>query len=269
MANAKEEAAGTVQDDSTEEEEVEDSTEENPEDTNEEPSTKSGESTEKYFDLTKLPPELQAVGKKMQATHTKKMQTLAMHVRKSSAFDEILEHPDFAKFLADVESGAGYGASVKGKTQVKEDAEESDDDEPKSGGKIDMDKLVKSLAPLIERVVQQRIAPLIKDRANSQWDKAREQFDDFDDFLPEITALIKEFPTMTLPRAYKLAKEEADEDTPGNRREETKRTLAKAKKAKTEGAGGAKSPVTNLTSKTAKTLKEALSAALDEQGFKD
>lgn len=279
MANAKEKTPESTEETLGETEATEEASEEAEEgsgDSGDESSEEGGEegeeeeAPEQYFDLTKVPDNLKAVAKKMQATHTRKMQALALDARKAAALDDLMQHREFKLFLADLESGKPYGASTRVSTRTRageEIDEEGDEAAGVSEGKLDMAKIVKAITPVIREVVQESIAPLARDRGQEIWDKTREKHDDFDDYLPEITKLQKAFPNMALERAYRLAKAESDEPekTP---RKPTKAEVEKAKKARTIGAGAAKGGTQGLAPKTVNTLRDALKHAFSEQGIR-
>jgi hypothetical protein len=274
VANAKGKASENTEEtpeETPEEEEAPEESEEESDDSGEEPPSdekeEEGEAVEEYFDLSKLPDGLKAVGKKMQSTHTRKMQALALDSRKAAALDDLLENSDFKLFLADLESGNPYGASAR-KTAAAKNSEEEDEDTPGlSEGKLDMNRIVKAITPVIHAVVQQSIAPMVNERAQSTWERVRESHSDFDDYLPDITKIQKAYPNMPLERAYRLAKVEAGDGEPTPRKA-TKGEVKKAASAKTLGAGAAKGGIQGVAPKTAATLREALKGALAEQGIK-
>lgn len=221
----------------------------------------SEDKVEQFTDPNKVPPQLKSAFKAMQSSYVRKMQELGGDVRAAEAFRELTQMPEFKVFVGDIESGKGYGFSSAYNNGSNSEAKKSKDDDSEEddaapGGKLNMDKVVEALTPVIEKVIAKAVAPLRTAEGERTLKEMRRNNPDFDDYYPDIVKLMKRHPTMGLEEAYELASSKS------RKPKVNEEALGKARKARTEGGGASKGGVETLTPKTAKTIKEALQMGL-------
>jgi hypothetical protein len=220
-----EESVEEETDDSTDEEE-EDEEEESEEDSEEDDEEEEEDISQKYFtDPASLPKEVRGAFKKMQGIYTRKMQEASSVIDKAEAFDEMIKHPQIR-------------AIVEGKpVQTKADEEEDevyDDDKPLTK---------KTLVSLLDRVIEQKLAPDRKARMSQAVEQEVTEFKknnpDWEIYKPVMRDILKNTPNLPLQDALDLAKLRSQ----GRKVRLTKEELdakKRASKTRKSGAGGPK-----------------------------
>lgn len=259
---------------STDTSEEEGAEEESPESTSEESSDLG-----QFVDLKNVPPQFKEAAKRMLAGYTKAQQNLrakvseeqkqfesklstefSAAVRKSKAFDEIINNPNFQQWWADIEANRPYGySSVFNKGGAKESSarEEASGTEE---GTISVDALMEKITPAIEKVVRTMTAPLVQQHAKLTWEQAEKSLPNIHKYKAEITDILQQFPNMPLEKAYRMASEEDRiNEAVAKALKDAQTTTDKLKTTRTEkgNVGGGKT----LAPKTIKNLREAITLA--------
>lgn len=181
----------------------------------EQPETAPGaKETPTLGDPNKLPPEVLPYYKEMQASFTKKMQSL------QAAVDAVLPHKDtvelFNKAMRGDPDARATIARIAGSPEQKPVQAEDELPEQFESTKQLMDYIGKSVQKMIEKSLQGQIAPLqqqsqeiqmerMKAQADMEIESCRKQYPDFDDKIDSILAVRKKYPGLDLEASYKLA----------------------------------------------------------------
>lgn len=238
----------------------------------------SDESVEQYLDVKSVPPHLSEMAKRMQASHTKKMQALVgqaekkvaelvqakeaelsnkytKHIANSAALAELAKHPDFVKFYDDIANGRPYGSSARGNGKV-----EDDDAAGETVGSLTVVQLAQKLAPVMQRFADRSVKPLLDRTANEELEKASKTLLNFTKHKPEILRLVAER-GYTVEEAHSIAAREdliAAGIAAGMKKagDEAKQIPKKTEK------GGTGKGATVLSEKSKMTLKESIQHAI-------
>lgn len=274
----------TVEQESTDNQENEESGETEEEST-EEQSEESDSSAEddsednvldfsKAVNVDKLPPELKATGKKMLSELTKRSQALkkrfdglnerlgteySAHIIKSKALDKLQSMPDFQRFLTDLDSGRGYGASVNGNRKRDEEDEESEN----GSEKVTLTK--REIEKMIASGISNSVKPLYDERHKQNVEWAQKNLKNFNKYRPAITDAISKFPGMSLVEAYNfVTREDAIAEAKNGTSKRDEEDVEKLrKKPRTEKSSTSKSD--QLTPTDIKTLRGSIEWAAKQQ----
>ena len=133
------------------------------------------------LDPTKLPPEMQPIFKRMQGAYTKKMQDAAALREKASVVDRFYQDRDYAfQTLAQWAAQNGYQIAPVGQLQQQQrqaqQAPAADQITEAIKAKLppELQWMADSQAPAIQAAVQQMLAPVVQQLAQSQQAQSRQ-----------------------------------------------------------------------------------------------
>lgn len=258
----------------TEDSESESESDESSEEESEETADEDEESVGKFLDVAKLPKELLPLGKKMQASFTKKAQALKKEyderqadlsnryvraLKSEKALEVLSNQESFRMFLTDIREGRPYGYSATFNRNPSKKDEESSSDED---GKVTVESLMKQLVPVIKQVVSTEIEPVLKSHSKMTQAQIKKSLPNYSKYEVEIEELMQN-EGLSLERAYQIASQ------PDRIAEEIAKAVKQGKKdikriprteGKTSGGSG------DLKTKPAKSLREAISVAFSQMG---
>jgi hypothetical protein len=206
--SSKKEEEDTSDDNSSEEDnEEEDSEEEDSEELDDEDITKMA-----LTNPNKLPKKLRGYAKKLQAVFTRRMQEASSSVTKAKAFERLAANPEFLEWVEEQKNGG----SKKSKSRASED--DSDDDSDDEDSPLTMkalDKILdKKLSKLTESISAKEQADLDKEQ-RIEANKFKKDYPDWHLYKDSIIELMDDNPRLSYVQAYKLAKDEAEENEDG------------------------------------------------------
>lgn len=154
---------------------------------------------ESFTDPSKLPPELQATYKSMQADYTRKTQGLADVSKKAEALDVLMNNPQFNAFMKALEEG----------NQPKRETGEIDTSQM-SGEEL-ISKLVENpsmLRSLIQQEAKTLVDPIAEsyyaDKAGAEIQRLRSAYPDFQNYESDIVSMIESGEVNSPEAGYKI-----------------------------------------------------------------
>ena len=99
-------------------------------------------------------------------------------VVKSVGFDKLTNHPMFATFWNDLESGKPYGYSSEFRKGNSKDDTEAEGSAESNGKGVTVESIMKQLLPAIDKVIERKLGPINQERSQKIWTDA-EKLPDF------------------------------------------------------------------------------------------